>query len=135
MIGLDTNVLVRYLVQDEPIQSKQAARLIEHSCTADAPGWINLVVLCELVWVLTSGYGYTRDAIADVLAKLLQVTELLIEADDAVVSALQLYRSSKVDFADALIGIRNRQVGCEITATFDRAASAIDEFAAVPRLL
>ncbi len=132
MIGLDTNVLVRYLVQDDPVQAKQAARLIERRCTPDDPGCINLIVLCETVWVLTSAYGFGRDAISDAIDQLLHAVEITVESDQTVVAALRLYRSSKIDFADALIAVRNQQLGCDHTATFDREALAIPGFGAVP---
>jgi predicted nucleic-acid-binding protein len=131
VIGLDTNVLIRYLVQDDPVQARQATDLIERRCTAEAPGVINLIVLCEVVWVLTTAYGFSREAIGAVIGELLRAAEVVIEADDAVTAALQLYRSRKIDFADALIGIRNRHLGCEVTMTFDRQAATIAAFAPV----
>ncbi|MBV8165564.1 MAG: type II toxin-antitoxin system VapC family toxin [Alphaproteobacteria bacterium] len=132
MIGLDTNVLVRYLVQDDPVQAKQATRLIERHCTPDAPGCINLIVLCETVWVLTSAYGFSRDAISDVIDQLLHAIEIVVESEQTVVAALRLFRSGKIDFADALIAVRNQQLGCDHTATFDREALSIAGFRAVP---
>ena len=78
MIGLDTNVLVRYLVQDDPGQSRKATQVIAKRCTRDDPGFVNRIVLCELVWVLESAYGYSKDTIVAVLEKLLRTSQLKI---------------------------------------------------------
>ncbi|MEJ0072248.1 MAG: type II toxin-antitoxin system VapC family toxin [Pseudomonadota bacterium] len=129
MIGLDTNILIRYFVQDDPAQAKQATDLIEHRCTAEEPGLINLIVLCEVVWVLSTAYRYSRAAIGAVIGDLLHAAEIVVEADGAVAAALRLYQNRRIDFADALIGIRNRHLGCTVTMTFDREAATIAEFA------
>ncbi|MBI2345831.1 MAG: type II toxin-antitoxin system VapC family toxin [Deltaproteobacteria bacterium] len=128
MTGLDTNILVRYLTQDHPAESKRAAVFIERHCTREDPGWINAIVLCELVWVLESAYGYAKAAIADVLEKMLTTSQLQIEDKASAWHALDSYRRSRADFADCLIGKRNRAFGCEKTATFDRACNGLDEF-------
>ena len=128
MIGLDTNVLVRYLVEDDPAQASRAARLIETRCTEDAPGFVNRVVLCELVWVLESAYDYPRATVAATLESLLRTAELEIDAADAAWPALTAYRGGGVDFSDALIGRLNRNAGCDGTATFDKDAARQDDF-------
>ena len=128
MIGLDTCVLVRYLVEDDTAQTSKAAHLIETRCTGDAPGFVNRVVLCELVWVLESAYGYTRATIAATVESLLRTAELEIDASDAIWPALTAYRGGGVDFADALIGRLNRNAGCEGTATFDKGAAKLGDF-------
>ena len=79
MIGLDTNVLVRYLVQDDPGQSRKATQVIAKRCTRDDLGFINRIVLCELVWVLKSASGYSIDTIVPVLEKLLRTSQLKTE--------------------------------------------------------
>ena len=132
MIGLDTNVLVRFLVGDDPDQAARAARLIEERCTGDDPGLVDSVVLCEIVWVLEAAYGYARPLIAEVIEKMLHTAELEVANTEAVWTALRAYRTSNADFADALIGRLNRQAGCVATATFDRAAAALDDFFEVP---
>jgi predicted nucleic-acid-binding protein len=131
MIGLGTNVLVRYLAKDDPLQSPQALRLISERCTEDEPGFINVIVLCELVWVLESRFRFSRQIVAEVLDKLLRGAEFEIEDVNAAAAALRAYRQGKIDFADALIGRRNRGRGCTGTATFDRAAATTDDFFAV----
>ncbi len=132
MIGLDTNVLIRYIVQDDPKQAKRATRLIEERCTQDEPGFVNHMVLCEIVWVLESVYRLARGEVADILDRMLRVAVLEIEDFDLALASLQLYRDGSCDFADALIGHRNRNHGCSATATFDRRAAQLAEFVAVP---
>lgn len=128
MIGLDTNVLVRHLVQDDPGQSRKATQVITKQCTRDDPGFINRVVLCELVWVLESAYGYSKDTIVPVLEKLLRTSQLKIEDVQAAWTAFRMYQKGKADFADCLLGATNRIGGCEWTVTFDQPASKLEGF-------
>jgi predicted nucleic-acid-binding protein len=132
MIGLDTNVLVRYVVADDPGQSQRAARFIESRCTKDDPGFVDRVALCEMVWVLTRGYGYERDDIVRVVEALLASTDIVLEDHQSVRQALHAFETDAVGFADALIGLVNRERGCDATATFDRRAARFDAFIAVP---
>jgi predicted nucleic-acid-binding protein len=122
VIGLDTNVLVRYLAQDDARQSPLATRQIE-SLTPGAPGHVSLVTLVELVWVLTGCYGSTREEIVTVLDALLRTQGLVVAQADTVWQALRLYRGGKADFADCLIERCNAKTGCAETVTFDRAAA------------
>ncbi len=131
MIGLDTNVLVRYLVEDDPVQASKAAHIIETRCTEDSPGFVNRVVLCELVWVLESAYDYPRATVAATLESLLRAAELEVDAADAAWPALTAYRAKGVDFSDAFIGRLNRNAGCDGTASFDKAAAGLDDFFAL----
>ncbi|MGH8403114.1 MAG: PIN domain-containing protein [Gammaproteobacteria bacterium] len=124
MIALDTNVLVRYIVQDDTAQAKKAAALIESRCTSESPGFVDVVVLCELVWVLETAYGYGRDIVARVVRQLLGTAELAVASADQAWTALRAYESSSGDFADYLIAIRNRDAGCTATFTFDKKAAA-----------
>ena len=128
MIGLDTNVLVRYLVEDDPDQAARAREVIEGRCTAEAPGFVNRIVLCELVWVLESCYATPAAAIADTIEKLLRTAELEIDAPEAAWFALAAYRRGATDFADALIGRLNTAAGCDGIATFDRGAARLTDF-------
>lgn len=123
MIGLDTNVLVRYIVQDDPEQAARATELIESRCTRDQPGHIDTVVLCELVWVLERAYGYSRPTVSAVLRQLFSTAELNVAAPDAAWAALRAYEQDSADYADYLVGARNRSAGCGTTYTFDRRAS------------
>ena len=120
MKGLDTNVLVRYLTQDDPEQSKKANALIEETASKGDLTWINSVVLCELVRVLRGAYGHDKREIVSVLEKMLSVAQFLIEDKDIARKALEEYRDGDGDFADHLIGWRNRKSGCEKTFTFNR---------------
>ncbi|MEW6544329.1 MAG: type II toxin-antitoxin system VapC family toxin [Nitrospirota bacterium] len=128
MIGLDTNVLVRYLVQDDPGQSRKASQFITRGCTRESPGFINRIVLCELVWVLETAYGYSKETIAGVLEKVLRTSQFEVEDVQAAWTAFRLYQKGKADFADCLIGILNRRHGCDRTITFDRLAGELDAF-------
>ncbi len=128
MKGLDTNVLVRYLTQDEAAQAKRASECIKGECSSDRPCLINRIVLCELVWVLEGAYGYRRADIADVLEKILRTNQFLIEDLQACWSAFEKYRASRVDFSDALLAGTNRMLGCEATITFDKGAAQLEDF-------
>jgi predicted nucleic-acid-binding protein len=125
MIGLDTNILVRFLVGDDPGQSRTAERLIKSRCTVEAPGWINRIVLCELVWVLEGAYGYARAMIAEVVQHLLQTAELEFDDVEMIWQALRAYRDRGSDFADAMIVRGNLDAGCENTYTFDKRMSRL----------
>ncbi|MGZ8243584.1 PIN domain-containing protein [Methylomagnum sp.] len=125
MIGLDTNVLVRYLTQDDETQSPIATRLIEETLTASQPGFISLVALVEVVWVLETCYDCTKAEIVELLARLLRVRQLKVQDSDVVARAIGLFQSSSADFADCLVeGIALKQ-GCSHTETFDKAASRL----------
>lgn len=122
MIGLDTNVLVRYVAQDDPKQSPKATRLIE-SLTADAPGYVSLISVVELVWVLTDCYALTKDEICEVLETLLRTKEIIVAHADIAWKALRIFKEGKADFADCLIERSANEAGCSYTTTFDRAAA------------
>lgn len=132
MIGLDTNVLVRYIVQDDAAQAKAATHLIEGRCTAADPGFIGVIVLCEIAWVLQRGYRYDCATLAAVLRTMLTAVELHIEESETVWRALRAFESGKADFADYLIGAHNSGRHVHPTFTFDRRAAASPEFALVP---
>ncbi|WP_118183213.1 PIN domain-containing protein [Paraburkholderia phosphatilytica] len=122
MIGLDTNVLVRYFAQDEVAQARKASTLIE-SLTPERPGYITQVALTEVVWVLGRAYGAGREEITQVIETLLRTRELAVEAAETVWKALRLYAGSSADFADCLIERTCHEAGCEYTATFDAKAA------------
>lgn len=118
MIGLDTNVLVRYVTQDDPVQSAKASDLIE-SLTTLSPGFVSLVSVVELVWVLQSCYQSAKSDVVMVLETLLRTRELTIEHAETLWQALRRFTASKADFADCLIERCGHAAGCEYTATFD----------------
>ena len=118
MTGLDTNVLVRYIMQDDAKQSPKATRLIE-SLIVDAPGFVALVSVVELGWVLGSAYGLTRPELAQAFEALLRTKEIVIDRADQVLRALRLFKASSADFADCLIAKAGAAAGCDRTMTFD----------------
>lgn len=122
MIGLDTNVLVRYIMQDDAEQSPQAAALVE-SLTVEAPGFVTLVAVIELTWVLTSCYGLDRSQVASALEGLIRSKEIVVERADIVWQAVRIFRDSTADFADCLIERAAVAAGCKHTMTFDRGAA------------
>ena len=121
MIGLDTNVLIRYLVQDDARQAAAATTLIE-SLSAAGRGFVSLVTLVETAWVLDRSYRLDRPAIEAIMARMLGAVELSIERPDVVGAALGLFADG-ADFSDAVIEASGREAGCEYTLTFDRRAS------------
>ena len=122
MIGLDTNVLVRYIMQDDPEQSPKAAELIE-SLTSENPGFIAMVSVVELYWVLTSAYELSGQQVAQALDALLRTKQLLVERADQVMRALRVFGTGRADFADCLIECTASGAGCARTMTFDVKAS------------
>lgn len=128
MIGLDTNVLVRYLTQDDPVQSAQANAFVERQLSSAEPGIIGHVVLCEVGWVLSWAYGYTREQVADALGALLTCREFQVESPDLAILAVQDYRQGTADFSDYLLGRAHQRLGARYTATFDRKAAQAPQF-------
>ena len=122
MTGLDTNVLIRYVMQDDPRQSPLANRLID-SLSAETPGFVPVVVLVELVWVLAGNYGLDRTQVATALSTLLRAKELVIDRAEAVAQALKRYSTTGADFADALIERLASEAGCLVMMTFDSGAA------------
>lgn len=123
MIGLDTNVMVRYLVKDDPAQSPLAARTIR-ALSAEDPGFVSIIVIAELVWVLESSYRFSRSEVIDVIKNLLSSKELVIENSELVSQALRLFERGKADFSDYLIERVGRAAGTVHTVTFDQRAAA-----------
>jgi predicted nucleic-acid-binding protein len=122
MIGLDTNVLVRYIMQDDVKQSPLATRLIE-SLSAESLGFVPLVSVVELFWVMSCAYELDRDQLVEALGSLLRTKELVIERAEIVWKALRMFQTADVDFADCLIERSAAAIGCEKTMTFDRGAA------------
>jgi predicted nucleic-acid-binding protein len=123
MTGLDTNILVRYLTEDDPAQTIAAGQVMD-SFSPDSPGFVSLIVLAELVWVLESFYHFTKKEIEHVLETLLRSEELILERADIVSQALRIFRVSRADFADCLIERCGHAADCERTVTFDQKAAA-----------
>jgi predicted nucleic-acid-binding protein len=128
MIGLDTNVLLRYLIKDDEAQGDRSARVIRQAAARGEPVFIGPVVLCEMVWVLESRYGYAKPEIVRTLTAILEADGFDVAGRNVVRSAVEDYRTRKADFADCLIGRTNEAAGCRETVTFDRRLKAIDTF-------
>ena len=118
MIGLDTNVLVRYIAQDDPKQSALASKLID-GLTIDNPGFITIVTVVELVWVLQSCYKSTKVEIVNVLNALIASKEMIVENTETLIRAIRIFSLSKADFSDCLIERSADKAGCEYSVTFD----------------
>ena len=122
MIGLDTNVLVRFFGQDDPIQNKKAEEILQ-TLTAQEPGWVAVATLMELLWVMTSVFRFDRNGVIVTLDDLLSREEIVFENGDSGRAAVQLYRLGKADFPDCLIAVSAKAAGCSRTVTFDRRAA------------
>lgn len=128
MIGLDTNILIRYLTQDDPIQSLKANQILERRLTRTHPGFVSVVAMVETVWVLDRAYGLTAQEIATAVEGLLQVEVLVIENEQEVFTAMLALKLGKGTFADALIAELATRAGCTRTLTFDRKAARLPGF-------
>ncbi len=128
MIGLDTNILVRYLAQDDPLQSPKATDLIERRLTEDEPGFVSVVAMVETAWVLERAYGLADDDIAAAIERTLQADVLVVENEQEVFSAMIALKEGRGSFADALIGALGMRAGCSRTLTFDHEALRLPGF-------
>ena len=128
MIGLDTNVLVRYLAQDDPVQSLQATRIMERRLTEEQPGFISLVTMAGTVWVLAKVYGMSGREIAGAIERMLQADTLLVQNEQEVFTAAMVLKTGAGSFSDGLIAALGRWVGCSSTLTFDKKATRIQGF-------
>lgn len=131
MTGIDTNVLVRYITRDHPEQYKAAKRHLESRCSQDNPGYVSVIVLCELAWVLSRAYDAGLDEIVRVIDQILQTRQLQVQRRDQVRAALAEYVDSGADFADCLIGQINRTGGADETVTFDQKAARLRDWRAL----
>lgn len=134
MTGLDTNVLVRYIVQDDAEQSLAATALIEGGEHAGEIFFINQIVLCEVVWVVKCCYSGDREEIGRMVEQILRTASFRVQRSAEVWSALNIYRKTTVDFADCLIACGNQAADCRETATFDRQAAQTAGFRLVSSL-
>ena len=130
MIGLDSNILVRYLTQDDPIQSPKATEVIERRLTEENPGFVSIVAMVETVWVLDRAYELTTNEIAAAVERMLQTSVLVVENEQQVFTAMIALKEGRGSFADALIVALGARVGCSRTLTFDQKALRLHGFAA-----
>ena len=128
MIGFDTNVIVRYLTQDDPVQSPKATELIERGLTEEEPGFVSVVAMAETAWVLERVYGRTAEEIAAVIERILEVEVLVVESEQEVFTAMIAVKEGRGSFTDALIGALGARAGCSHTVTFDQKALRLTAF-------
>jgi len=128
MIGLDTNILVRYLTQDDPVQSPKATEIIERQLTEEHPGFVSSVVMVEIVWVLDRAYGLATHEIAATVERMLQTDVLVVENEQEVFTAMIALKERRGSFADAMIAALSAKAGCSCTLTFDERALRISGF-------
>jgi predicted nucleic-acid-binding protein len=128
VIGLDTNILVRYLAQDDPVQSPKATELIERGLTEELPGFITVVAMVETVWVLDRAYGLADSEIATAIERTLQADVLVVENEQEVFAAMIALKEGHGSFADALIGELGARAGCARTLSFDQKAARLAGF-------
>ena len=129
MIGLDTNILVRYLTQDGPSQSAKAREVIEERLTDENPGFVSIVAMVETVWVLERSYKLTPLEIASAVERILQTDVLIVENEQEVFTAMTALKTGQGSFADALITALGTRQGCSRTLTFDQKALRLPGFA------
>jgi predicted nucleic-acid-binding protein len=128
MLGVDTNVLVRFLVRDDEAQFEKARKLIKREVAAGRGVLVNQLVLLETEWVLRSRYSLPKQLIIQTISGLLDASDVQFEDEAAIEEALFVWKESAADFADCLIGAKNRRLGCKATATFDVKASKLPGF-------
>lgn len=132
MIGLDTNVLVRYVTQDDPAQARIVARTLDTRITAEHPGFISIATAIELVWVLQANYGASRADISMTMDEFLSDARFIVQHESALWRALDEYGlNASSDFADALIAALGQERGCTSTLTFDKKAARIPGMALI----
>lgn len=130
MLGIDTNVIVRFLVRDDDAQFEKARKLIKREVAAGRRVFFTQLVLLEMEWVLRSRYGLQKNRIIEVISGLLDATDVQFEDEASVEEAIFVWKDSSAGFSDCLIGARNRRLGCRATATFDIKASKLPGFIA-----
>ncbi len=124
MIGLDTNIVVRYLTHDDPAQTTKAIELFA-SLSADVPGFLSLIALVESVWVLERSYGFKKHEVVQVVETFLRGREVIVERAELVSQALRNFNATGINFSDCLIERCGHAAECKYTATFDRRATAV----------
>jgi predicted nucleic-acid-binding protein len=128
VIGLDTNILVRYFAQDDPVQSRQATQIIERRLTDNQPGFVSLVTMTETVWVLERAYEMSNLEIAAAVERMLQADTLSVQNEQEVFTAMIALKTGKASFSDALIEALGTWAGCSSTLTFDKKATRLKGF-------
>lgn len=132
MIGLDTNILVRYFAQDDARQATSARKLIDETLSRESPGFVNLVTLAETTWVLRRNFAARREELVEVVGGLLSSPNVHVERRAVVRRAVAAYGAGGPDFADCLIRHLDSEAGCTRTLTFDRKALRLPGFELMP---
>lgn len=132
MIGVDTNIIVRYIMQDDPVQSAKAIRIIEREFTEQDPAFISLATVLETAWVLKSFYGLSSQQVAQAMERMLQIESLNIQNEHEVSAATRVLKTGQGSFEDALIAALGTWAGCDSTLTFDKKASRLQGFKLIP---
>jgi len=130
MLGIDTNVLILFLVRDDEAQFEKARKLIKREVVAGRRVFVNQLVLMETEWVLRSRYAVPKNQIIEAISGLLDATDVQFEDEPAIEEALFMWKDASADFADCLIGTKNRRLGCRATVSFDVKASKLSGFMA-----
>ncbi|MGH9575198.1 MAG: PIN domain-containing protein [Candidatus Acidiferrales bacterium] len=128
MIGLDTNILIRYLTQDDSVQSQKATEILERRLTNENPGFISVVVMAEIVWVLDRAYGLADREIVAAIERMLHTDVLLVENEQEIFTAMIMLKEGRGSFADALIAELGCRAGCRHTLTFGEKALRLSSF-------
>ena len=125
MIGLDTNILVRWITQDDENQCVKIKNLFAQYKAKSETFYINEIVLCETLWVLQSVFAYQKTDLIMLLNSLLNNADLIIENEEQIIVALSLYEKNRAGFADCLISVKNAYAKCNTTFSFDKAAAQL----------
>ena len=128
MIGLDTNIVVRYLTQDDPTQFRKAQEIFEKRLNPREPGFVSVVAMTETVWVLDRAYSFSPAEIALAIERMLQTDVLVIECEQEIFAAMIALKEGIGDFSDALIAALADKAGCRHTLTFDKRAARLQNF-------
>ena len=128
MIGLDTDILLRYQLQDDPVQTPIVNRLFEQELSPASPGYVSLATSLEIVWVLRSAWKLKPREIAASLRELLAHDSLQFQNELEIAAAVSALQQGTGEFEDTLIGALNRWAGCDTTVTFDKKAARLPYF-------
>jgi predicted nucleic-acid-binding protein len=131
--GIDSSVLLRYILEDDPIWTKAATRFIDEECTVKDPAFVNLVVLVEVIWTLRRQKNYRKETVVAVLKDMLESQSIVLEKDEVVAKALRAYEKGTAGFSDCLIACLNNHAQAKPTFSFDKDAIKTGVFAPIKR--
>jgi predicted nucleic-acid-binding protein len=131
--GIDSSVLLRYILEDDPLCSKVATHFIDEHCTAKDPAYVNVVVLVEVIWSLRRQRGYRKETVVAVIRDMLESQSLVIEKEEIIAEALRKYEADSAGFSDCLIACLNDHAQAKPTFSFDKDAIKRGIFAPIKR--